>query len=97
MQLESRGSDSHASSSNMISFDLSGGSPGTGAHLPSSIDDHEYVEYSLDTLADFPSNVEEEERVRLSHYIIIFLEIIPQDTFLSLLTQICFLYIPSKL
>ncbi|CAI9771017.1 unnamed protein product [Fraxinus pennsylvanica] len=58
---EGTGSDSLASSSNMISFELSGDSPhGT---LPASIDDDEYVEYPLDNLADFPSNVEEEERM----------------------------------
>ncbi|KAL3828835.1 hypothetical protein ACJIZ3_017637 [Penstemon smallii] len=59
-QVESRGSDS--SSSNMISFELSNGTP-QGSLVPASIDDDEYVEYSLDTLADFPSNVEEEERM----------------------------------
>ncbi|PIN08518.1 hypothetical protein CDL12_18910 [Handroanthus impetiginosus] len=62
-QVESRGSDSHASSSNMISFELSSSSP-HGSHVPASIDDDdEYVQYPLDTLADFPSNVEEEERM----------------------------------
>ncbi|KAL2459198.1 alpha/beta-hydrolase superfamily protein [Forsythia ovata] len=60
-QEEGTGSDSLASSSNMISFEFSGGSPhGT---LPASIDDDEYVEYPLDSLADFPSNVEEEEKM----------------------------------
>ncbi|XP_022849221.1 uncharacterized protein LOC111371454 isoform X3 [Olea europaea var. sylvestris] len=60
-QEEDTGSDSLASSSNMISFELLGGSPhGT---LPASIDDDEYVEYPLDNLAEFPSNVEEEERM----------------------------------
>ncbi|KAL3812729.1 hypothetical protein ACJIZ3_013997 [Penstemon smallii] len=58
-QVESRGSDSHPSSSNMISYELTDGSP----HVPTSIDDDEYVECSRDTLADFPSNVEEEERM----------------------------------
>ncbi|KAL6503432.1 hypothetical protein OROGR_025355 [Orobanche gracilis] len=58
-QVESRDSDSQASSSNMISFELSG----AGSHAPLSINDDEYVEYPLDTLADFPSNVEEEERM----------------------------------
>ncbi|KAL9140090.1 hypothetical protein ABFS82_14G013200 [Erythranthe guttata] len=60
-QVESRGLDSQASSSNMISFELSSTSP--RGSLPASIDDDEYVEYSLDTLADFPTNVEEEERM----------------------------------
>ncbi|KAK4433975.1 hypothetical protein Salat_0560200 [Sesamum alatum] len=61
-QVESRGSDSQASSSNMISFELSGASP-HGSNVPASIDDDEYVEYPLDSLADFPSNAEEEERM----------------------------------
>ncbi|KAL6571542.1 hypothetical protein OROHE_003185 [Orobanche hederae] len=59
LDVESRDSDSQASSSNMISFELSG----AGSHAPLSINDDEYVEYPLDTLADFPSNVEEEERM----------------------------------
>ncbi|KAK6130398.1 hypothetical protein DH2020_035808 [Rehmannia glutinosa] len=58
--VESRGSDSCPSSSNMISFELSKSS----RHVPGLMDDDdEYVEYPLDTLADFPSNVEEEERM----------------------------------
>ncbi|XP_075486169.1 uncharacterized protein LOC142525761 [Primulina tabacum] len=61
-QVESRGSDSHPSSSSMISFELSNGSPHC-SHEPASIDDDEYVEYPLDTLSDFPNNVEEEERM----------------------------------
>ncbi|KAI3469496.1 hypothetical protein Pfo_026159 [Paulownia fortunei] len=61
-QVESRGSDSYPSSSNMISFELSKDSP-HGSHVPRSIEDDDYVEYSLDTLADFPANVEEEERM----------------------------------
>ncbi|XP_073308059.1 uncharacterized protein [Primulina huaijiensis] len=60
-QVESRGCDSHPSSSSMISFELSNGSH--CSHEPASIDDDEYVEYPLDTLSDFPSNVEEEERM----------------------------------
>ncbi|KAK6146126.1 hypothetical protein DH2020_019995 [Rehmannia glutinosa] len=60
-QVEGRGSDSQASSSNMISFELSGAGP-HGSHMPVSINDDEYVEYPLDTLADFPCNLEEEER-----------------------------------
>ncbi|KAG8373023.1 hypothetical protein BUALT_Bualt12G0127800 [Buddleja alternifolia] len=55
-QVESRSSDSQPSSSNMISFELSGASPHS-SNVPTSIDDDEYVEYSLDTLADFPSNM----------------------------------------
>ncbi|KAL8524805.1 hypothetical protein ACS0TY_014426 [Phlomoides rotata] len=57
-EVESRESDSQPSSSNMISFDLSNSS-----NVPGSVDDDEYVEYSLDMLADFPNNVEEEERM----------------------------------
>lgn len=56
-------SDPVASSSKMISFELANGDP-YGPHVPASIDDDEYVEYSFDNLADFPNNVEEEERVR---------------------------------
>lgn len=62
VQVESRECDSEPSSSNMISFDLSNSS-----NVPAgSVDDDEYVEYSLDMLADFPNNVEEEERVKLT-------------------------------
>ncbi|THG19070.1 hypothetical protein TEA_027636 [Camellia sinensis var. sinensis] len=50
------------SSSKMISFEFSNGHP-CGPHVPTSIDEDEYVEYPLDNLADFPSNVEEEERM----------------------------------
>ncbi|KAK6117296.1 hypothetical protein DH2020_048967 [Rehmannia glutinosa] len=58
--VESRGSDSCPSSSNMINFELSKSSP----HMPGLMDDDdEYVEYPLDTLADFPTNLEEEERM----------------------------------
>ncbi|XP_009775161.1 uncharacterized protein LOC107827539 isoform X1 [Nicotiana tabacum] len=61
-QEEGTGTDSAPSSSKMISFDLSNGDP-LGPNVPASIDDDDYVEYSLDSLADFPSNVEEEERM----------------------------------
>lgn len=47
------------SSSNLISFDLSNGD----APDRNPIDDDDYVEYSLDNLADFPSSMEEEERM----------------------------------
>ncbi|XP_055818148.1 uncharacterized protein LOC129887184 isoform X2 [Solanum dulcamara] len=50
------------SSSKMISFELSNGDP-FGPNVPASIDDDDYVEYPLDTMADFPSNVDEEERM----------------------------------
>lgn len=46
----------------MISFELSNGDA-YGRNVPVSIDDEEYVEYTLDNLADFPSSMEEEERV----------------------------------
>lgn len=54
--------DGYSSSSGMISFELSNGHP-YGPHVPTTIDDDQYVEYPLDNLADFPSNVEEEERM----------------------------------
>ncbi|XP_047330055.1 uncharacterized protein LOC124933665 [Impatiens glandulifera] len=51
------------SSSNMTSFELSDGHP-YGPHVPASIDADDYLEYSLDnSLSDFPSNLEEEERM----------------------------------
>lgn len=59
----SSGDNNASSSSKMISFDFANGDPFV-PHVPAaSIDDDDYVEYSLDNLADFPSNVEEEERV----------------------------------
>ncbi|KAK9161387.1 hypothetical protein Syun_007728 [Stephania yunnanensis] len=51
-----------SSSSDLISFELSNGHPYFPLD-PTSIDDEQYVEYSLDTLSDFPSNMEEEERM----------------------------------
>lgn len=66
LQVEKRVSDSYPSTSNMISLELSKGSP-HGSHVPGSVDDDEYVEYPLDMLADFPSNVEEEERVSVTN------------------------------
>lgn len=60
--------DNNASSSKMISFDFENGDP-FGPHLPASIDDEDYVEYPLDSLADFPSNAEEEERVSMSFFV----------------------------
>lgn len=50
----------------MISLEFPRDSP-HGSLGPGSVDDDEYVEYSLDMLAEFPSNVEEEERVNASH------------------------------
>lgn len=54
--------DNGPSSSNMISFEFSNGHP-FGPHVPTTMDDDQYVEYQLDDLAGFPNNVEEEERV----------------------------------
>ncbi|KAK2646867.1 hypothetical protein Ddye_022062 [Dipteronia dyeriana] len=50
------------SSSNMISFELSNGDP-YGPHVPTTTNEDQFVEYQLDDLAGFPSNVEEEERM----------------------------------
>ncbi|XP_010278885.1 PREDICTED: uncharacterized protein LOC104612914 isoform X2 [Nelumbo nucifera] len=57
--------DNATSSSGLISFELSNGHP-YGPHVPTSIDDDdddEYVEYTLDNLAEFPCSVEDEERM----------------------------------
>ncbi|OAY55874.1 uncharacterized protein LOC110611849 isoform X3 [Manihot esculenta] len=55
--------DNHLpSSSKMISFELSHGHP-TGPHVPTMMDDDQYVEYQLDDLTGFPCDVEEEERM----------------------------------
>ncbi|PON80200.1 Alpha/beta hydrolase fold [Parasponia andersonii] len=51
-----------SSSSKMISFEFSNGDP-CGPHVPTTMDDDQYVEYELDDLAGFPSDVEEEERM----------------------------------
>ncbi|CAN6548097.1 unnamed protein product [Malus baccata var. baccata] len=70
-------SDNGPSSSDMISFEFANGSP-CGPHVPTTMDDDQYVEYQLDDLAGFPSDVDEEERV--SH--IIDLDVVwIQDTF----------------
>lgn len=63
MQDKQIGGTLSRSASDMISFELSGGHP-YGPHVPTAMDDDQYVEYQLDDLAGFPSNVEEEERVR---------------------------------
>ncbi|XP_050372421.1 uncharacterized protein LOC126790284 isoform X2 [Argentina anserina] len=47
------------SSSDMISFEFSNGHP----QVPAPMGDDQYVEYQLDDLAGFPSDVEEEERM----------------------------------
>ncbi|KAL6971413.1 hypothetical protein U1Q18_031090 [Sarracenia purpurea var. burkii] len=61
-QEEGSGTEPIPSSSKLISFEFTNGHP-SGPHVPTSMDDGEYVEYPLDNLADFPSNVEEEERM----------------------------------
>ena len=55
---------SSSSSSDMISFDLSNGDP-YPPHLAVALDDDQYVEFQVEELADFPSNPDEEERVRI--------------------------------
>lgn len=52
----------------MISFEFSNGDP-CGPHVPTTMDDDQYVEYELDDLTGFPSDVEEEQRV--SHFWVI--------------------------
>ncbi|KAA8527540.1 hypothetical protein F0562_034745 [Nyssa sinensis] len=59
---EASGTEPIPSSSKMISFEFSNGHP-YGPHISTSVDDDEYVEYPLDNLAGFPSNLEEEERM----------------------------------
>ncbi|KAE8665606.1 glutamine synthetase [Hibiscus syriacus] len=54
--------DSGSSPSNMISFELSSGHP-FGPHVPTTMDDDQFVEYRLDDFTGFPCNVEEEERM----------------------------------
>ncbi|XVE84819.1 hypothetical protein DITRI_Ditri17bG0043500 [Diplodiscus trichospermus] len=54
--------DNGSSSSNMISFEFSNGHP-IGPHVPTTMDDDQYVEYQLDDLSGFPCNMEEEERM----------------------------------
>uniref|UniRef100_A0A7N0U8W7 Serine aminopeptidase S33 domain-containing protein n=1 Tax=Kalanchoe fedtschenkoi TaxID=63787 RepID=A0A7N0U8W7_KALFE len=50
------------SSSKMISFELSNGNP-YGPHVPTSIDDDQYVEYALDDVTYFPTSAEDEEQM----------------------------------
>ncbi|XP_068332894.1 uncharacterized protein [Pyrus communis] len=54
--------DNGPSSSDMISFEFANGSP-CGPHVPTTMDDDQYVEYQLDDLEGFPSDVDEEERM----------------------------------
>uniref|UniRef100_A0A7N0V8C0 Serine aminopeptidase S33 domain-containing protein n=1 Tax=Kalanchoe fedtschenkoi TaxID=63787 RepID=A0A7N0V8C0_KALFE len=53
---------SSESSSKMISFELSNGSP-YGPHVPTFIDDDQYVEYALDDVTYFPTSAEDEEQM----------------------------------
>jgi hypothetical protein len=46
----------------MINFELSNGHP-YGPHVPTMLNDNQFVEYQLEDLAGFPSSAEEEERV----------------------------------
>ncbi|XP_061345472.1 uncharacterized protein LOC133291265 isoform X2 [Gastrolobium bilobum] len=59
---EKKCGDLSPSSSSMISFELSNGHP-YGPHVPTALDDDQFVEYPLDDLAGFPSSAEEEERM----------------------------------
>ncbi|KAK8643585.1 hypothetical protein V6N13_012873 [Hibiscus sabdariffa] len=54
--------DNGSSSSNMISFELSNGDPFC-PHVPTIMENDQYVEYQLDDLTGFPCNVEEEEKM----------------------------------
>lgn len=47
----------------MISFDLTNGNQ-YPPHLAMALDDDQFVEYHLEDMADFPTNAEEEEKVR---------------------------------
>ena len=62
LQDEKNDGDLSPSSPKMISFDLSNGHP-VGPHVPTTLEDDQYVEYELDDLTGFPCNAEEEERV----------------------------------
>ncbi|KAF2287816.1 hypothetical protein GH714_002818 [Hevea brasiliensis] len=55
------------SSSKMISFELSNGHA-YGPHVPTTMDDDQYVEYQLDDLAGFPCDVEEEKGKCQPHF-----------------------------
>ncbi|XP_004508353.1 uncharacterized protein [Cicer arietinum] len=59
---EKKCGDTSPSSSSMISFELSDGHL-YGPHVPSVLEDDQYVEYQLQDLAGFPSSAEEEERM----------------------------------
>ncbi|EXC05734.1 hypothetical protein L484_011315 [Morus notabilis] len=59
---DQKGDDLCSSSSQMISFEFTNGSQ-CGPHLPTTMDDDQYVEYELDDLSGFPSDVDEEKRM----------------------------------
>lgn len=59
---EEKCGDTSPPSSSMINFELSDGHP-YGPHVPTVLDDNQYVEYQLEDLAGFPSSAEEEERM----------------------------------
>ncbi|WJX90492.1 hypothetical protein P8452_72386 [Trifolium repens] len=59
---EEKCGDTSPSSSSMINFELSNGHP-YGPHVPTMLDDNQFVEYQLEDLAGFPSSAEEEERM----------------------------------
>ncbi|KAF6135944.1 hypothetical protein GIB67_006836 [Kingdonia uniflora] len=59
---EGREHDPIASSSGLLSFEISNNHPDFPL-VPTTIDDDQYVEYPLDNLSDFPCNMEEEERM----------------------------------
>ena len=70
MQDEGINGNQSPSSSNMISFELSNGNP-YGPHVPTMTNEDQFVEYQLDDLTGFPSNVEEEERVSQTKFYIL--------------------------
>lgn len=61
-QEEGSGTQPSSTSSKMINFELSNGHL-NGPHVPVSVDDEDYLEYSFDDMPDIPSNVDEEERM----------------------------------
>eukprot|EP00262_Sarcandra_glabra_P007129 TRINITY_DN19716_c0_g1_i1.p1 TRINITY_DN19716_c0_g1~~TRINITY_DN19716_c0_g1_i1.p1 ORF type:complete len:582 (-),score=83.89 TRINITY_DN19716_c0_g1_i1:490-2235(-) len=51
-----------STSSGLITLDLSNGHP-CGPLIPTAVEDDQYVEYSFESLSDFPINMEDEERM----------------------------------
>lgn len=66
LQDKSSEHDLGSSSSRLITFDFSNGHS-CSPLIPTTMDD-QYMEYSFDGLADFPYNVEDEERVGCSKF-----------------------------